>query len=585
MYYSQMDIAIVNCREALKKDQEHGRELDGYLRIDKPSWVEEDDLQRFFAAYEDLLQNGVVVWGALIQANVDLFSSGKCDLPGEVVYCKNPFTRCDVGQLEWLASEIGDLKEEMSEDPAVQKIADYLKDERIRVFGWPIPTTMDPKGMFQISTVFFARHHLPNKKLSGAVFPVIIDKDNPSVAMVLPYKYWPKDLIDAWNQQRNNRYISKKPRTPKILHLSFYNTVFATLATLGLLFFFVIPNAYMKFFPLQKMTCGDFFKAQTKPFAVEFSDGALDYSKVVTVKDKIYVPVRARQKKHKFIRVVIELPKDVDRKKTQAMGTQEFYTDVKLQQQITNEMSIRHGVRVKDLLILTTAETNKQLLWILLAVFVIACGLSILNVLRYIGMFRHGSYDEDSHKQLFIAGGLILFMAIIGFYISLNSWYVRHKNSKPVEKSTSDFYKSPDNTVNISLRDCTIDYTKAVHFKHQIVAPVFPKGVSSGEMRLFLILDDWNKKNRARKYLHLKSKGKRPRLLTNYKTILGLVTTEESHKHIITKMSNKGKVAKNYIFIEENKELPSIFFIVSRGIWAMLCLILGLWIVAKTQDE
>ncbi|BBM82302.1 hypothetical protein [Candidatus Uabimicrobium amorphum] len=585
MYDTKMDMVMENCRVALQKDQENGNKIDGYLKIDEP-YIEEDDLKTFFSAYENLLQNGVVVWGHLIQANFELYSSGKCDRPGEVVYCKNPLLRCDVGRLEWIAAEIFNLKGTTPEDPSLKEIADYLTDGYIRVFGLPVPPAISRKDIYQISTVYFARHHLPNKKLSGSVFPVIIDKDNPRVAMVLPHKYWPRDFLDHWNKQKNNHTTQpKKPKTPKILHLSFYNTVFMTLLAIGLLFFFVIPTAYMKFFPLQKMTCGEFFDTDKKPLAVDFSDGSLDYTKAVTIDDNMYVPVRAQQKKHKFIRVVIEFSKDADRKKIGARGVQEFYTDPKLQQQVSHEISIRHGVRVKDLLVLTTVETDKRLLWILIAVFVIACILSPLNIVRYIGMFRSGSYDDHSHGQLTKAGLLILFASLVAFFITFSSLYTRYKHGETIEKNCGDFYKDREDLINVSIKDCIVDYNKTVHLDHQIVVPVFPKNMQNEEMRIFLILGEWKKKNRARKYLHLKNKGKKIRLLTNYKAIKGMVSEDKGHEKILAEMRNKGKVGENYTFIEEGKKLPSTFFVVSRGILAIICLILGLWICTKVGDD
>jgi hypothetical protein len=174
-----------------------------YLYGSFPKWLEHDkDLMGFVRAQDDLLKNGMVVWGALIQANQLLFSPGDESHPGEVLYCTNPLAKVNVSELQYIAHSLFELKGTKPENPALLPIADYLTDELIRVFGMEVPTFMSPMMDCAISTVLFMRSHLPNQMLSRGLFPIIVSPQAPRYAMVLPAKYWPDDLTAWWNGNR-----------------------------------------------------------------------------------------------------------------------------------------------------------------------------------------------------------------------------------------------------------------------------------------------------------------------------------------------------------------------------------------------
>ena len=53
-----------------------------YLKINKPSWcTNQDPLSDLFANQQQLLEQGNIVWGQIVQANNLLFSSGTDDCP------------------------------------------------------------------------------------------------------------------------------------------------------------------------------------------------------------------------------------------------------------------------------------------------------------------------------------------------------------------------------------------------------------------------------------------------------------------------------------------------------------------------
>jgi len=166
------------------------------LQIPMPAWMEKDALRQSFDLYPRLWGDGKVVWGMLVQANGALFEDGTFNAPGEVVY--DPSGRADIDALGYASHQIGQLKHTQPANPALRAIADYLTNEMVRVRGMRVPPSISAYPLL-ISTVFFCREHLPNHKLEGGHFPLLINERYPGVVMVLPSRWWPDELVDEWS--------------------------------------------------------------------------------------------------------------------------------------------------------------------------------------------------------------------------------------------------------------------------------------------------------------------------------------------------------------------------------------------------
>lgn len=172
-----------------------------YWRVVRPEWLYQnpnDQLETLFLNLSKLKRNGQVVWGHFIQANNQLFSPGKWDCPGEVVYSLHD---PDIGleELSEIAAGLGALKHTEPADPERLVIADYLTNEWTRVYGLPVPTSISPKFRCQISTTYVVRKHLPkpDRCLQQRFLPMIVHPTT-HVALPLPSRYWPKALIEWW---------------------------------------------------------------------------------------------------------------------------------------------------------------------------------------------------------------------------------------------------------------------------------------------------------------------------------------------------------------------------------------------------
>jgi len=174
-----------------------------YLRIPDPPWLRQhphDKMALLFQNVQALFTHGVVVWGHVIQANMLLFEEGNDDCPGEVVFSFARSVQRNPINLQAVSSSLYALKGTNSDDPELDPIADYLAAETVRVFGLPVPPAISPATRCHISTTFFARKHLPDRRLCAMLLPMVVQRDEPHLALPLPERYWPDDFRDRWTQ-------------------------------------------------------------------------------------------------------------------------------------------------------------------------------------------------------------------------------------------------------------------------------------------------------------------------------------------------------------------------------------------------
>lgn len=172
------------------------------LRPEMPVWAKadsEEPLNRVFARVDALLQRGRVVWGALVQANNLLFKPEfRFGAPGEVLY--DPQGRSEPESLEVIARMLLRMKGEpaaVGEDPALQRYAGHLRDERTRMFGFALAGRLLPYPLLASST-YFDQCQLPDGMLSLGHFPLLVDADDPGLVLPLPQTLWPESLRAEW---------------------------------------------------------------------------------------------------------------------------------------------------------------------------------------------------------------------------------------------------------------------------------------------------------------------------------------------------------------------------------------------------
>jgi hypothetical protein len=174
-----------------------------YDHIPMPLWLRlnpVDKLKTLFRHSRELLRNGTVVWGHIVQANNLMFEKGLANCPGDVVYSLVDAHQTDPGYLQDVAGMLFSLKGTKPDNPELAPIANNLTNEMIRVYGLKVPAIISPEIRCMMTTVFLVRKHLPDRRLRSMFLPLIVNPKEPHVAMPLPVRYWPEELIRIWSR-------------------------------------------------------------------------------------------------------------------------------------------------------------------------------------------------------------------------------------------------------------------------------------------------------------------------------------------------------------------------------------------------
>lgn len=177
-----------------------------YLQIKKPTWMDENNLlYQQLTNLANLYKSGKVVWGAIIQANKEMYSndglyegqkSQKIEgYPAEIIY--DPTGRTHITELIGLAHKLYELKHTKPTDSTLAKLADRITSETEYSQGMDYPKAFTSLAL-KISTVFVWRLHLPNGLISTNFFPILIDEHHQGVVTVLPSRFWREDFVKLW---------------------------------------------------------------------------------------------------------------------------------------------------------------------------------------------------------------------------------------------------------------------------------------------------------------------------------------------------------------------------------------------------
>ncbi|MBT3201534.1 MAG: hypothetical protein HN350_16655 [Phycisphaerales bacterium] len=174
-----------------------------YLNIKKPFWCTQgDDLFAMFREKWQVLNDGIVVWAHIVQANTLLFERGMANCPASVIFTPTPDSVVDPDELGPIARSLFELKNTSPDAPKLAEFADNLTDEMVRTFGLPVPEQISAIPNLFEATTFVTRKHLPNRILSASFFPLVVRSSPPYYNFPLPSRYWPKPLIAFWNDSQ-----------------------------------------------------------------------------------------------------------------------------------------------------------------------------------------------------------------------------------------------------------------------------------------------------------------------------------------------------------------------------------------------
>ena len=156
-----------------------------------------DELHLVFEARKRLLREGNVGLGFIVQANEELFSPGKYDLPAQVVYCSARTTPNLLETLAACAERLFALKHTEPAQVEERKLAEIITDEYGREMRLSVPKAIAEIEDVTLTTIMVFRKDLPHEYLTNGFFPVLTHPNTPAV-MIVPSKFWPNAILRAW---------------------------------------------------------------------------------------------------------------------------------------------------------------------------------------------------------------------------------------------------------------------------------------------------------------------------------------------------------------------------------------------------
>jgi hypothetical protein len=178
------------------------RKVGSWDKVTPPGWMKADDpLQRFYGRFEDLLANGDVIWGHVVQANALLFRPGPEAAPAHVLYgvsVENEDPReVPPERLRAAAGVAYALKGRKLADPALARVAAALEAETERHPPLDLPDFVTRGHSMRMAVVMVHRVFLPSRHLASSFIPLLVSRSRDA-ATLLPCRYWAEDLARGW---------------------------------------------------------------------------------------------------------------------------------------------------------------------------------------------------------------------------------------------------------------------------------------------------------------------------------------------------------------------------------------------------
>lgn len=172
-------------------------------RLPKPAWMTASDtLNRIYNELPELVETGKIHFAFLVQANLILFESyPPLDCPADIVFSTNGYYDENPYELGELAIKLYSYKGIDGAPENIKNITDSITDEYERLYNIKLPDSMDIKSNVFFTSLMIYRKHLPGRKLSGSIFPIITSPENLQSSMILPKKYWTSVFVDFFNRK------------------------------------------------------------------------------------------------------------------------------------------------------------------------------------------------------------------------------------------------------------------------------------------------------------------------------------------------------------------------------------------------
>jgi hypothetical protein len=167
-------------------------------KLPKPPWTNsKETLSKIYSEYLILAQTGEIHYAHLVQANVILFKFfPHLNCPANIIVSLNDYYAERPHDLKYTANVLFGYKNTENAPEELKVITDSITDEYDRLYNVKLPNEPDMRSDIFFTTIMVYRKHLPGRKLSGSLFPVLTDPKNLQSTLILPKKYWTKSIIN-----------------------------------------------------------------------------------------------------------------------------------------------------------------------------------------------------------------------------------------------------------------------------------------------------------------------------------------------------------------------------------------------------
>lgn len=172
----------------------------GKWRMSPPDWLADDPYtQELFRHQDTLLKRGRLAWGAVVQANLILFSNtgphAHLGSGSDLIWSDDPACINDPTPMLGVAPQLFEFKQGRTYDAETDQLGALLADEMLRKRRIPIPYAWSPAFPAVMSSIYLDRAHLPDRRLGGKLLPLLVLPEVTDTIMMVPGFLWPSDFI------------------------------------------------------------------------------------------------------------------------------------------------------------------------------------------------------------------------------------------------------------------------------------------------------------------------------------------------------------------------------------------------------
>lgn len=156
-----------------------------------------DPLDRLWKDQELLFTRGELQLAILVKPDEDATRPAWAGRPTLIVHSPDPRFAAAPHQFEEL---VMDLPYVDPPDSQIETLLDDGSPTTARASWIPVPESLARGTECYLSVVYLPHKAMPDRWLGGEMFPVLCLRDETPAIAMLPWEYWPAELVQSWRE-------------------------------------------------------------------------------------------------------------------------------------------------------------------------------------------------------------------------------------------------------------------------------------------------------------------------------------------------------------------------------------------------